>query len=430
MPEKVVPDLEFFKDEIKKESQENLILQYAKTAERLLNFPPEKMPELHLQDWYSVYWNLTNLFQYVQNIQSQTAELLTQIKPLIESEKNPVRRQYLALAFLMLGDFKSFRNLADQNLWSKNLRDDYEAFSKFNKLAKQSTHLPLRSNLRRNEQIKNFLQDKYSDLIQKYSSATLANCPKVSQKDYQIYFCWLQGEENLPPLIQCCYNSLKQNAGRYKIIFIDAKNFSDYVTLPEYILKKFEDGKISPAHFADIIRINLLEKYGGLWLDSTILVTEPLEKYKNFWKLPFYTQKFYKEKSNFCPFADNPSYGRWATFILGAAVLHNPLFAFMKDFYNEYWKEYDEILDYVLMDFVIDSAYENIHIVKQEIDAVLINNEQAWTLLDMLQFPYNQCPYDKILRGNFLNKLNWKKQLDWQMPGTVLLEIKKKYFGE
>ena len=102
----------------------------------------------------------------------------------------------------------------------------------------------------------------------------------------------------------------------------------------------------------------------------------------------------------------------------------------MKDFYNEYWKEYDEILDYVLMDFVIDSAYENIHIVKQEIDAVLINNEQAWTLLGMLQFPYNQCPYDKILRGNFLNKLNWKKQLDWQTPGTVLLEIKKKYFGE
>lgn len=173
-----------------------------------------------------------------------------------------------------------------------------------------------------------------------------------------------------------------------------------------------------------------MEQYGGLWLDSTILVTEPLERYKQFWKLPFYTQKFFQEKSNFCPFATNPSYGRWAGFILGAAVLHNPFFAYMKDFYNEYWRDYDEILDYVLMDFMIDLAYENIPAVRKEFDAVPINNNQAWTLLGLLQLPYSQYPYEKILRGNFLNKLNWKKQLDWQTPGTVLQEIKKRYFGE
>lgn len=430
MAEKIVPELEFFKDEITKESQENLIVQYGKITEWLLNFPPEKISELHLQDRYSVFWNLTNLFQYIGTARAQVAEILAQIKPLIETEKNPIRRQYLALSFLMLGEFKTFVNLEDQNLWSKNLREDYAAFSKFRQLTDLSTHLPLRSNLRRNEQIKNFLQNKYSALIQKYSSATLADCQKVSPKDYKIYFCWLQGKENLPPLVQCCYNSLKRNAGKFEIVFIDEKNFSDYVILPEYITKKFADGKIGHAHFSDIIRINLLEQYGGLWLDSTILVTEPLEKYKQFWKLPFYTQKFFQEKSNFCPFADNPSYGRWAGFAFGAAVLHNPFFAYMKDFYNEYWREYDEILDYVLMDFMIDLAYENIPAVRKEFDAVPINNNQAWDLLSLLNLPYSQYPYEKILRGNFLNKLNWKKQSDWQTPGTVLQEIKKKYFGE
>ena len=431
MAEKIIPDVEFFENEIALELQADFTTQRLKTAERLIDFPPEKMAELHLQDWYSSYWKLLNLLQFVENSKDQAKGISAQIKPLINQEINPVRRQYFALAFLLLGDSKEFRNLSDQNLWSKNLREDFGTFSNYDKLISLGTNLNVRAHVRRNQQIKKFLQDKYSDLVKKYSNSVIndKNCPKVEPKDYRIYFCWLQGKENLPPLIQCCYNSLKKNAGNYKVIFIDAKNFSDYVTLPEYVIQKFKDGKIGHAHFADILRVNLLEQYGGLWLDSTILVTEPLEKYKNFWKLPYFTQKFFQEKSSFCPFV-NPSYGRWATFILGAAVRHNPFFVFMKDFYNEYWKEFDEILDYVLMDFMMDLAYENIPAVRKEFDAVPINNDRAWSLLGTLNLPYNKYPYDKIFKGNFLNKLNWKSQLDWQKPDTVLKEIQRRYAPE
>lgn len=432
MPEKIIPDVEVFAEEIKNEVQANLTVQRAKVAERLINFSPEKMSELHLQDWYISFWKLANLLQYVENSQKQAKEVLTQIKPLISRASNPVQRQYFALAFLLLGDFQEFNNLVDQNLWSEKLREDFKAFSVLNGYTALDSDIVRRAHIRRVQQIKNFLTDKYSDLIKKYSKAVIndKNCPKVAPKDYQVYFCWMQGEENLPPMIKCCYNSLKQNAGIFKIVFIDEKNFSNFVTLPEHIVKKFSEGKISHAHFSDVIRINLLEQYGGLWLDSTILATEPLERYKNFWKLPYFTQKFFQEKSSFCPFISTPSYGRWAGFIQGAAVLHNPLLAFMKDFYNEYWREYDEIIDYVLMDYMIDMAYENIPSVKKELDAVPINNNQAWTLLGMLELPYSQCPYDKILKGNFLNKLNWKKQLDWQKPNTVLKEIQRRYAPE
>ncbi len=432
MPEKIIPDVEFFENEINKEFQENLTMQRARIAERLINFSSEKMSELHLQDWYSSYWKLVNLLQFVENSKEQTKEIVEKIKPLISQAKNSVHRQYFALAFLLLGDSKEFRNLSDQNLWSEKLREDFNAFSILNGYTILDASITRRAHIRRNQQIKKFLQDKYSDLVKKYSNSVIndRNCPKVAQKDYKIYFCWLQGEENLPPLIQCCYNSLKQNAGKYKIVFIDENNFSDYVTLPEYIIKKFKDGKISSAHFSDVIRINLLEQSGGLWLDSTVLVTEPLENYKHFWKLPYYTQKFFQEKSNFCPFISTPSYGRWAGFIQGTAILHNPLFAFEKEFYNEYWREFDEIIDYVLMDYMMDMAYENIPAVKKFFDSVPINNDKAWNLLGMLELPYAQCPYDKILKGNFLNKLNWKNQLNWQKPDTVLKEIQRRYAPE
>lgn len=41
--------------------------------------------------------------------------------------------------------------------------------------------------------------------------------------------------------------------------------------LPNFILKKFENGYISITHLSDIIRVLLLYNYGGLWIDSTVL---------------------------------------------------------------------------------------------------------------------------------------------------------------
>ena len=99
----------------------------------------------------------------------------------------------------------------------------------------------------------------------------------------------------------------------------------------------------------------------------------------------------------------------------------------MKDFYNQYWQDYDEVIDYVLMDYMIDMAYENIPVVKKFLDDVPINNNRVWSLLRILNLPYSQYPYEKIFKGNFLNKLSWKANIDLQAPGTVFSAIKKRY---
>jgi len=431
LAEKIIPDVEFFAQEITQELKENLPTQRGKIVERLINFSPEKISELHLQDWYGAYWKLLDFVQYINEPPQNRENLAKQLIEFANREQNPVKRQYIAFALLLCGKIQEFNVLANKNLWSKNLREDFDTFFNFNKLTGLGADLRIRANVRRNQQIKNFLFNKYADLIKKYADSKVNDktCPKVSPKHYQIYFCWMQGEENLPPVVQCCYNSLKFNAGKYKIVFIDEKNFADYVTLPEHILKKFSEGKITRTHFSDILRINLLEQYGGLWLDSTVLVTEPLENYKQFWKMPYYTQKFYQEKSSFCPYITTPSYGRWAGFIQGAAVLHNPLFTFIKDFYNEYWQEFDEIINYLLLDYLIDLAYDNIADVKKEMNAVPLNNQNVYAILNNLNAPYEKFPYDKILKGNFLNKLSWKVPV-LETPNTVFGEIKKKYFGE
>ena len=226
-------------------------------------------------------------------------------------------------------------------------------------------------------------------------------------------------------------NSFEMNTSPYKICFIDEQNFSNYVELPNHIMDKFKAGKISRTHLSDIIRINLLEQYGGLWLDSTILITEPLSKYKNYWKMPFFTQKFCHERDNNNRYARTfrcyVSYARWAGFIQGSAILHNPLYTFMKEFYNEYWRDFDDVIDYVLMDFMMDIAYDNIPFVHKEMDDVPINNVNTWTTNMHLNDLYEKFPFDKVIKDTFLNKLSWKKKINLDVEGTVYKEILKRY---
>lgn len=64
-----------------------------------------------------------------------------------------------------------------------------------------------------------------------------------------------------------------------KIIYLDANNYMKYIDIPNDIKEMYRQGIIGYAHFSDIIRLELLKKYGGLWLDATILLTGKIDSY-------------------------------------------------------------------------------------------------------------------------------------------------------
>ena len=90
-----------------------------------------------------------------------------------------------------------------------------------------------------------------------------------------IWWSWLQGEEKAPELVKVCLQSIRQNITEdYEIKIITRDNLNEYIQLPQIILDKFDLGWIKGAQFADIIRLNLLSKYGGVWIDSTVFCTD------------------------------------------------------------------------------------------------------------------------------------------------------------
>ena len=93
----------------------------------------------------------------------------------------------------------------------------------------------------------------------------------------------------MPKLIRVCSESVKEHNKDKKITLITEQNCREYISLPDYIWDKYKRGIIPYAQFSDIIRLMLLEKYGGVWIDATILLTEKLPK--EAFELDFFTYK-------------------------------------------------------------------------------------------------------------------------------------------
>lgn len=81
-----------------------------------------------------------------------------------------------------------------------------------------------------------------------------------------IWTYWEQGFENAPPWIQLGRETIERHAGGQEVRTLDATSIGRYLPdLPEQLA-----GIASIATRVDYLRVRLLERYGGIWLDLDI----------------------------------------------------------------------------------------------------------------------------------------------------------------
>lgn len=88
----------------------------------------------------------------------------------------------------------------------------------------------------------------------------------------------MQGEENAPDIVKKCFESVRYFCSDKEIIVLNSNNLKDYIDIPDFIQEKYSKGIIPHANFSDYVRLCLLAKYGGTWIDSTVLLTDEIPK--------------------------------------------------------------------------------------------------------------------------------------------------------
>lgn len=219
-----------------------------------------------------------------------------------------------------------------------------------------------------------------------------------------IWLFWWQGEKEMPDLVRYCFNSVKKNYDQKKVILITKNNFYKYTNISENILNLLEDKKITLTHFSDILRFNLLKNHGGLWLDATIFVNKKIEKSKF---CDFYTCSGYDDKDYFFV-----TRGNWCGFLMGGAS-NNELFSFMNSFFEIYWNNMDKLIDYFLIDYALNYAWnKNIGGFKSFTKKnTRIDNPNLFGLQSKLNEKFNKSEWERLSQNTGMFKLSYKKKL-------------------
>lgn len=215
-----------------------------------------------------------------------------------------------------------------------------------------------------------------------------------------IWVCWWQGENNMPPIVQACWNKLQSLGLNKEIILITENNYNQYIEIDHHIITLLQTGKISITHFSDVLRFNLLYKHGGVWLDSTIYLNENAMEFLD---RPFITLSV---RNNGMYISE----GKWSGFLFGAAPF-NPLFKYLVDSYNLYYSKHDTLIDYFLMDYVIASCCNHDPDIKSLIDKYAIRCDDLYYIQKYLTSPITVEMLHRINRIPF-NKLTWKVRVD------------------
>ena len=229
-----------------------------------------------------------------------------------------------------------------------------------------------------------------NELRRKYG-AYLKNLPKYEHSyitNKTIFWCWFKGLQKITKLGLSCLNSIKKNLKEYNLIIINETNIKQYVNIPQYIIDKYKKRKFSPTHFSDILRLELLNKYGGTWIDASVLITK-------------YDPRFYDNNLFFFGFKSDKRFGLSSWFITsekGSPILRTSL-----DLLYEYWKNNDKLCNYFLLHlFIIMACYKY----KTDYDKVLfISNGPPHKLQKQLRKKFNKKIYNIILDKSSVHKL-------------------------
>ena len=258
--------------------------------------------------------------------------------------------------------------------------------------------------------------------------ANVSELPVVkNDKEEKIFSIWLQGEDNAPPLVHACYDSIRRNCTQ-DLIVLDEKTLPNYIDLPGYVYDKYRAKKMRPAHFADIARVELLHNHGGIWMDATVLSTAPIPK-------DIIAQDFF-------------------VFLAGAKIyphsfMQNCFIRARKNAYLlaawralilDYWKTEPRYYEYFMHQTLFKNLVQNDpraaaafakmpHITQEPIHSLWYGKHYGVSDFD-INAPFNRAKFDAAIAETFIQKTSHKEQPATNpIPGsTTDMMMKRKVF--
>ncbi|MEV0898684.1 capsular polysaccharide synthesis protein [Actinoplanes sp. NPDC049802] len=212
--------------------------------------------------------------------------------------------------------------------------------------------------------------------------------PVHSCFDQPIFVYWAQGFDVAPPVVRACLAALRaHNPGVHALSRAD---IGSYVDVPEDLAAALEGDH---AHFSELLRMLLLEKFGGVWVDATCFVSEPLRPH---------VDRALAKGSVFAFDYTGPYLSNWFLAARpGSYIMHLWRAASFL-----WWEKRGELIDPLLHHHIFEMLWHSDDRFRSEWDAGMrLNATPPHALQSVMLRPYEPEMFQTIMEGAFAHKL-------------------------
>ncbi len=229
---------------------------------------------------------------------------------------------------------------------------------------------------------------------------------RVDSAELKVYCYWDAGIDQAPELVRACIARVRELHPDARVL--DSTGIHELITVPERVTAVLaEDHK---AHYADYVRVALLEKYGGIWVDATCWLPGPLDEAI----LPY--------------LGAGVVYPRWTHREIGnwfiAAVPGSLVITLQRVALEMWWEARDDVPDYFLYHRIFETLHSLIPEFRGQWSRVPSLSSTASHLLQLsMMEPWFPGVADIMARLSIVQKLSYKYDPDAVPDGSILARL-------
>ncbi len=224
---------------------------------------------------------------------------------------------------------------------------------------------------------------------------------------FKAFVFWAQGIETAPPVVKRCADEVRRLHREGDVLFLDEATAREHAEVPAMVARTM--GR-DWTRLSDLLRLELLSTYGGVWMDATCLPRARMQD-----AVPDLLT------SGFFAFRRGP--GRLGNWFLASEPNHYVV-AMLREAHYEYWSAYDHVVDYYLFHHLFEMLYlldERFAAVWDAAPRRFVRRATAYnkTLLE----PYDAERTRTLLDRSFVHKLTYKVDAEGIRPGSGLDQL-------
>lgn len=257
------------------------------------------------------------------------------------------------------------------------------------------------------QRVVDFMEKGFADYVAKYKSLPVYDYDISQDQSWQESKIWIywNNPDSMPLMVKSCIDRIRKMSNGHEVVVLTDKTLADYIDFDPVVWKKYKEGKITRTHLSDFIRVALLYKYGGVYLDSTVYPLRPLAD-------KFFSLEFFSNHTAPMSGSAQIAHSRWSSFMCGCRK-GNLMMKAALDVFTEYWKRYDRLMDYVLIDYTYNLLYDHVPSIKVMIDNIPNNNPKIWSLQPHLTDACSAEEFEKYMsdEDEDVYKLSYKDSI-------------------